>query len=87
MRKEDLALAEGVKTGIAILEQGVKLAAVALQENQHSDENLEGSDNGLYPNLIEVAVSHGYKVVDSDKLTKEILKDGRKGLRKRCFSG
>lgn len=76
---------------IDVLEQGVKEACQPLtqlkQEELLRDKDLKGTDNGLYPMLTELARRFGYRVEDNDAVTKEILRRGRKGLRKKFASG
>ena len=48
---------------------------------------LEGADNGLYARLRHLATSLGEIVADDDTLTGEILKDGRRGLRRQMYAG
>ena len=68
---------------VAVLEAGV----LEHSTTEASVPVLEGVDNGLYSQLGFVAHRLGYRVEDSDDITKEILKDGRRGLNKRFFSG
>jgi len=82
-----VALSERIRARISFLEQGVQNALLSPQEQETVDEELEGSDNGLYPRLVELAQSLDYRVEDDDEVTKDILRDGRKGLRKGFVSG
>ena len=68
---------------LEVLEEGVVRAHATGEEV----ELLEGPDNGLYARLGSVARAYGYKVVDDDDKTSEILRDGRVGLNKAFYEG
>lgn len=87
------SLSEKIRERIVFLEQGVQEANELLsevpieKEDQVPDEVLVGTDNGLYAMLTELTRRFGYRVEDNDAVTKEILRNGRKGLRKKFVSG
>lgn len=75
---------------IAALEIGVKAALDPSRlspEGHPVVEDLAGDDGGLYARLVLLAQGLGYTVVDDDALTKDILRDGRKGLNHDFYSG
>jgi hypothetical protein len=74
-----------VETRLKALEAGV-LEAASIQR-EADIQPLGGRDNGLYARLGFVAHSLGYEVEDNDELTGDILKDGRRGLRKQFGMG
>src|SRR3989344_1515571 len=78
-------LALDLEPRIAKLMVGVAATASTLEDGPIP--YLEGTDNGLYARLCQLAVSLGEVVADDDNLTGEILKDGRRGLRRRMYSG
>lgn len=78
-------LSTTIRERIALLETAVQEASRIHQEQE--GEALEGTDGGLYGVLTEVALGLGYRVEDNDEITKEILRDGRRGLNKQFMSG
>jgi hypothetical protein len=70
---------------ITRLTLGVAATAAALRHEPIPV--LEGPDNGLYARLCLLATSLGEIVADDDTLTKDILKDGKRGLRRQMHSG
>lgn len=74
-------------SNLEILRQGVLEENRRFLLSEREDESLEGSDNGLYSKLGKLAKTLGCEVVDDDTVTKDILRDGRKGLRKQFASG
>ena len=74
-----------VESRLEVLEAGV-LQAVSTRE-EADILPLQDEDNGLYARLGFVAHSLGYRVEDNDELTGEILRDGRRGLRKQFAMG
>ena len=74
-----------VESRLRTLEVGVLQAASI--ERKANIPPLEGRDEGFYRRLGFVAHSLGYRVEDNDEITGEILRDGRRGLRKEFFIG
>lgn len=74
-----------VEASLGKLESGV-LEAARIQR-EADIHPLQGRDNGIYARLGFVAHSLGYKVEDDDELTGEILREGRRGLRKQFVAG
>ena len=75
---------------VAVLEAGVKGALDPSRlspDGRPIVEDLVGDDGGLYARLVLLAQGLGYAVVDDDALTKDILRDGRKGLNMEFYSG
>jgi len=78
------ALTHELEPRIAALVTGVLASP---KERDELIPDLEGEDNGLYLRLTQLASNLGEVVEDNDELTRDILKDGRKGLRKQFYSG
>lgn len=79
-------LAVELEPGITRLTLGVAATAAAFN-SEAPIPILEGPDNGLYARLCQLATSLGEVVADDDTLTGDILKDGRRGLRRRMYAG
>ena len=86
----DASLWGELSSSVAILEAGVKDALHPSRlspEGYPVVEDLVGDDGGLYARLVLLAQGLGYTVVDDDTLTKDVLRDGRKGLNHNFYSG
>lgn len=65
---------------------GVAATAAAF-DSEAPIPHLEGTDNGLYARLCRLATSLGEMVADNDEMTGDILKDGKRGLRRQMYAG
>jgi len=63
------------------------VAGVAIAELLDEPPELEGTDNGLYAQLKQVAINYGETVEDRDELTKDIFTGHRKAVRVRMSWG
>ncbi len=75
-----------LEPGISKLTLGVVATAARLDKDAPIPF-LEGSDNGLYDRLRRLAISLGEIVADDDKFMANILKGGKRGLRRQMYTG
>jgi hypothetical protein len=81
---EGLALELGPR--ITRLTLGVAATAAVL-DKEAPVPHLVGTDKGLYARLCRLATSLGEMVADDDMLTGDILKGGKRGLRRQMYAG